>query len=345
MEISTPRSRAASDPRRWRSLGRALAAIIVLWPATASAGDPAAEAEALFVEAKRLMAEGDYAAACPKLEQSQRLDPGGGTLIALAHCFENAGRLVRAAAAYREAVEAAIASGNDNRATVARGRLAAVESRLAWIVLEVAPAIAEVPGVEITIDGAPLAPPWGAHAVEAGVRRIEARAPGRAPFVVEREVRVEGARETVRVDALGAPLAPEPREPSAAPPARRALSAPRHQGAAAMSPALRTAGWIAGAAGLGLAGVGAGFGVKALSDDAAADELCPGERCDDPRAVASSRDAVAAGNAATVFVAIGALALATGGVLLWVASGADGARGARVALSIRGAGGAVSASF
>jgi hypothetical protein len=47
-----------------------------------------AAAQALFDEAKRMLDDGQAAAACPKLEESLRLDVGIGTRYHLARCYE-----------------------------------------------------------------------------------------------------------------------------------------------------------------------------------------------------------------------------------------------------------------
>src|SRR5687767_11843809 len=79
-----------------------------LLPAAASAQPPqgdAAASEALFREGRRLMKAGDYEGACPKLEESLRLDPALGTLFNLASCEEQLGRWATAWQHWRQAAD------------------------------------------------------------------------------------------------------------------------------------------------------------------------------------------------------------------------------------------------
>jgi hypothetical protein len=53
-------------------------------------------AQALFEQAREDMKRGAYPAACPKLEESQRLDPSNGTLLNLVLCEEATGKVASA---------------------------------------------------------------------------------------------------------------------------------------------------------------------------------------------------------------------------------------------------------
>src|SRR5271154_3787145 len=97
--------------------------VIAPVPATAAADEPSPAntvlAETLFREGKELMAAKQFDAACPKLAESNRLDPGIGTLLALALCHEGEGRIASAWIEFTD-VLAATADTRPDRALVAR---------------------------------------------------------------------------------------------------------------------------------------------------------------------------------------------------------------------------------
>src|SRR5882724_1612678 len=120
--------------------------------ARAQSGDSAV-AQALFDRAKQLIAKGHAAEACPKLEESQRLEPRSGTLINLASCYEQTGRLASAWSKYVEATTSAKESGNSGREAVARQHAAALAPRLSKLTITVAPTLKNLSGFEVTRDG------------------------------------------------------------------------------------------------------------------------------------------------------------------------------------------------
>src|ERR1017187_9987356 len=131
-----------------------LFASLLLASTAARAGDPAA-AQALFDEAKQLMAQGRYIEACPKLEESQKNDAGLGTQFHLADCWQHLGRTASAWALFREVQSGARALGQTGRERVARDRALALEPWLSKIII--APQDdAATPGLQIWRDGAQL---------------------------------------------------------------------------------------------------------------------------------------------------------------------------------------------
>ncbi|WP_437594847.1 hypothetical protein [Sorangium sp. So ce1000] len=227
-------------------LGRLLALAMFLAALLVGGRDARADtaaAQALFDAARQLMAQGKYADACPKLEESQRLDPGIGTQFNLAACYEQLGRTASAWSMFLEVAGAAKAAGQPEREKVARQRAAALEPGLIRLTIT-APADAPA-DFQVKRDGALVGrAQWGTPVpVDPGKHTVEASAAGRAPFARSVELTRAGASETLAIPPLpaGDAAAPAGGTPvptrAAAPPASGApaparAAAPRATGAA-----------------------------------------------------------------------------------------------------------------
>jgi len=327
----------------------AAAALVVIAPARARAADPPA-AQALFNEAKRDANEGRWAAACPKLEESQRLDPGIGTEFHLARCYEHVGRTASAWAAYLDAAASAHLQGQLAREKVARDHAAALEPSLSRLLIAVR---SSAPSLRVQRDGVDVGRgQWGtAVPLDPGEHRVSAAAPGRRAW--ERSFRVEGDAKTVTIDvpelAFEQPEGAPPAIARPAPPSRGAVPAigpdpsldvaardanqGEHRGRGQ-----RIAGVVLGTLGAAGLGIGAYYGLasKSKHDDATAHCDPTGHRCDATGA-AERHDAVVFGTASTIGFAAGGAAV-LGGIILWATAPSDRA----VAASKAGHGGGVS---
>ncbi|WP_437561886.1 tetratricopeptide repeat protein [Sorangium sp. So ce542] len=291
-------------------------------PSRAQAGGDAAAAEALFEQAIALMRQGDYEQACPRLAESQRLDAGVGTLLYLAACYERLGKTASAWATYREAADAARRQGQADREQQAREGAAALEARLARLLVEV-PAGSAAPGLSVRRNGQELAPVlWGtAMPVDPGAYTVEASAPGRLPWSTTAAVDPAGGTATVTVP----PLAAAPPPDGARPAAPAGAAAPAAQEAPRLTP--RDAGGLPAqrivalvAAGAGVVGIGVsiGLGFRARARFEEAGPHCDGDVCDDA-GVDLRDDAVALARTGTVVFLVGAAGAAAGAVL-WFTS-------------------------
>jgi len=141
-------------------------------------------AQALFEEGRRLMDQKKYPEACPKLAESQRLDPGGGTLLNLAICHEKEGKLATAQVDYNEALALATRDSRQDRQKIARERIAAIDRLVPRLTIVVAHAASEIEGLELKLDGLVLRrAAWGvATPVDPGTHVVEANATGRTPW-------------------------------------------------------------------------------------------------------------------------------------------------------------------
>lgn len=255
-------------------------------------GSRVAAAQALFEEGRELMRQGREREACPKFEESQRLDAGLGTQFNLADCYERLGKVASAHALFSEVAEKARVTAQKERERVARERAAAVEPHLSKLLIVVPGG--HIAGLRVERDGAEVSrTQWGAPVpVDPGVHRVRAWGPGLREWTGEVTVPEGGAVQEVTV------LVSEERE----------LFDPWH----------RKLGLAA--AGVGVVGVSLGsfFGVRALMKKNEAG--CDGRVCDSAESGELRDQARSAGDIATVTMGIGAAGLATAAVLFWVVS-------------------------
>lgn len=297
---------------RHRCLVAVVSLALVAHPLEARADHDEASAEALFDESIALMKAGDYVAACPKLAESQRLDPAPGTLVYLGDCLEKTGRVASAWRAFREAVVLAQTAKQPARVELARARAAGLEGKL--------PKLRFSPGPDervtaLRLDDAPVArSAWSSELpVDPGKHRVEVERAGRT-----REIAIEiavGERVVVALprmedeapSVLAAPATPPATPTTHAQPepnARRTWQRPLALGVGAV-----------GVVGLV---VGSVFGLRSFDAWGEAEPLCPDDRCS-ARGFARSEDARSAAAVSTVAFTAGAVLLVAGAAMYLLA--------------------------
>lgn len=313
------------------SFSKSTGALIVALGAAALASPPAradevVTAQALFDQAKKAMAAHDYATACPKFEASLKLQDALGTMLNLALCYEQEGKLASAWSRFLEVAAKARAAGQTERARIGRDRAAALAPKLSNMVVDVPPA-SRVEGLEIRRDGVSVEQAeWGAAIpVDAGPHTIEASAPNRKPW--SQTVTVADGAATMRV-AVGE-LAPLEAEAAAARPPADASPLPPPPNAAPTDSGtergkqgngLKIAALATGGAAVAGFGVGAVFGILSLAKHNDAANACPpsvGKTCPSQQGANDWNDAYGFGNVSTVAFIAGGACLAAG-VVLWL---------------------------
>src|SRR5580658_2599132 len=132
----------------------ACAVALTVVPARAQKAPEVGKADALFNAGRSLLEAGEYADACPKFAESQKLAPGLGVTLYLADCYERLGRTASALAEFRRAALIASERG-DKRGAVAQERAANLESQVPELVIVVTPAT-RAQGVTVIRDGEPV---------------------------------------------------------------------------------------------------------------------------------------------------------------------------------------------
>lgn len=233
-------------------------------------------AEALFDDARRLMRQNKYEEACVKLADSNKLDPGVGTLLNLAKCYRSLGRTASSWSTYREAAASARASGQSDREELARHEAAEIEPSLMRLLIEV-PAEVAAQNPQISRDGAAVPSSlWGLAApVDPGDHVVEAQAPGKLAVTLQVRVNRPGSTESVAVPLLvddpEASVASDPQpESGAAPPGARDTSpSPRSS-----RTDLTVTAWVLTGIGVAAGGTAVVFFMKGRAQDNKARDIC-----------------------------------------------------------------------
>jgi hypothetical protein len=118
------------------------------------------EAETLFRQGREMLAAHRYAEACDLFERSQKADPGLGTLLNLAGCYQDLGRTASAWKCYQEADAWAKRTQQPNRERIAATGIADLERRLSRLrVVGPQPRALSVDGVALDVDAEGLSAP------------------------------------------------------------------------------------------------------------------------------------------------------------------------------------------
>lgn len=280
-------------------------------------------AEALFGEGRKLMDAGKFAEACPKFEASQRLDPGVGTLLNLAECYEKTGRTASAWAQFRAAIPAARAADSKEREELARQRSDALEPTLSKLTITLAPEASGTSGVQVRRDGAAVdaAELGSAIPVDPGKHVIEVTAPGKQPWSKTVAVGANAAQLSVTVPALADASSttgtPGPTTGGAVSTDSMAPSGGSSQ---------KTIAIVAGAAGVVGVAVGTVFGLKASSAWSDAKKGCTDYPYGCTKGATNlASDAKGFGTFSTIGFVVGGVGLASGAVLWFTAGSSESA--------------------
>jgi len=279
-----------------------------------------AAAQALFDQARGLMQAGNFAEACAKFAESDRLSPGAGTLLNLGSCYEKNGQTASAWATYADAASAADKANRKDWATRAKARMAALGPDLSKLSI-VVPATSQIDGLEVKRDGVVVgASSYGvAIPVDPGPHVIDASAPGHKHWSNVVQIATKKDQIAVTLPPLEVSL---DAAPTTTPPAAIVAPPPTEQAPDKSESSRGNTQRVVGiaVAGVGIVGVavGAVFGLIASGKKGDAGSNCNSDlsACNQ----AGVDDMKSARSSATIstigFIAGGALA--AGGVVLYL---------------------------
>ncbi len=297
------------------SAGLLAALLFTVSGAQAQTAESKTDAQAAFDLGKKLMIEAKYAEACPKFADSLRLDPGVGTMLFLADCYEKVGRNASAWAEFREA-QALSARQSDGREVIARERADALEPRLSRLIIVVPQEQASLAELKVMRDGTEVGQAlWGAAVpVDPGPHQISATAAKKKEWSTKLVITNNAPTLSISVPSL---VDAPPEVAAAAPRVPADNTAPPESGKTGDKQRLLGIG----VAGLGVVGVAVGsvFGLEASARNSESNAHChDGNHCDQTGVDLRSSAGTDA-TLSTVTFALGIAALAGGAVLYFTA--------------------------
>lgn len=294
---------------------RAFAFALVLWSGAgiAQTAQEKAIAEELFNAAKKAYDAGNYAEACPKFADSQKLDPGIGTALYLGGCLEKQGRIASARQSFLDAGALAAKLGDSKRAGVAKARADALSPSTIKIVIDSPP-----PGLEVRRDGS-VVPPNSVDFVDGGSHEITASAPGYQKSSQTVDVPKEKGAIVVSLDLV--PIGGSKKTDPVIPPAPPIVTKPQDgddhpepKSSGGLSGG-KIAGIVIGSVGLVGIAVGAGTALKAKGDfDASNDPLQGG--CDPNGNACTRQRGVDLRASASTMATVSTVSFIAGGILV-----------------------------
>jgi hypothetical protein len=292
------------------------ACLVATVPALAQPSTDPAAADAVFQKGREAAEKGEWAIACPKFSESQRLDPAPGTLLNLADCEEHLGQLASAYEHFKTALETM--ASNDDRIPFAKSRVEKLERSVPHLTLNAPsdlPADAKVMRDDVQLGSASfgLALP-----VNPGAHTIVISAPGHKEKRTTITLKA-GEAETMtlhpgEIDTSAAVVAPVTH-------AGPSSSAHVSDAPTASGGATRTSGLVLGTIGIVGVGLGAVTGLMVLGKKSIINDPT---HCNQDTHVCdqSGVDAASSGKTlsvvSTVAFAAGAAALVGGAVLFFV---------------------------
>jgi hypothetical protein len=291
----------------------AIATAILITHAS-SARAQSAEAEVLFRDGRTLIKQGKLAQGCAKIEASERLESSIGTLLNLGDCRERLGKLASAWAAFRKAEGIAKNAGTDDkREDEAKRRAVALEPLIPQLTLELA---APVPGLMIRRNGDLIDPALISTAIplDPGSYVLSAEAPGYAPWKTDLIIQYKQKRRLVipalvRTTTVANVVTVRPTTTRVVATQKRSIWSPWRK----LSVGLAIVG-------VGAAGTGVYFGMRARDLERDADQRCPLIVCNDPIALQANADARVSAQRANMLYIGGAVAVGSA-LALWFIGG------------------------